>query len=232
MKKHDKFDFWYAVNNTEIIKMPNRSLETFGTTTLNYHLVTELMDVTDQVRIREGRMLANQPQILTPESYAESLLEGFGEEADKYVQWLKENENDIKILHYGYKLKQESFSEHIVTGDIKTVMERVRETVESRDDPLSAILIGVDDPWDVCLIKLFVEIMRASATTNLTELMRRNVLEDKRKSKQIHDEIENFFLAAGRNPALINKLGARLQETGLFSKYEDRFFSLVQANKK
>ena len=126
MQERDHLDFWYAVNNTEIVLMPQRHLETFGRTTLKYHLVSELMDVTDQVRIREGRMQANQPQIITPEAYAQTLLEGFGEEASKYIEWLKEHDQ-VRLLQYGYKLKQESFSEHVVTGDIKT--DRITITI-------------------------------------------------------------------------------------------------------
>lgn len=119
MQKRDHLNFWYAVNNTEIISTPDRHLETFGTTTLNYHLVSELMDVTNQVRVREGRMLAAQPQIITPQAYAETFMEGFGQEASRYIDWLREHEqeNNLHILQYGYSLKQESFSEHIITGD-------------------------------------------------------------------------------------------------------------------
>ena len=39
MEKRDPFDFWFAVNNTEIRLLPKRHLETFGSTVLNYHLV-------------------------------------------------------------------------------------------------------------------------------------------------------------------------------------------------
>ena len=40
----EEFDFWYAVNNTEIVRQPSGQLETFGTTVLNYFLLTEIMD--------------------------------------------------------------------------------------------------------------------------------------------------------------------------------------------
>ena len=29
----DEFDFWYAVNNTEVVRLPVNPLETFGATT-------------------------------------------------------------------------------------------------------------------------------------------------------------------------------------------------------
>ena len=36
-----EFDFWYAVNNTEVLEMPLGRLETFGSTLIHYRLVTE-----------------------------------------------------------------------------------------------------------------------------------------------------------------------------------------------
>ena len=38
------FDFWYASQNAEIVLPPSRKLETFGSTLINYHLVSELLD--------------------------------------------------------------------------------------------------------------------------------------------------------------------------------------------
>jgi hypothetical protein len=100
-------------------------------------------------------MHANPPQIVTPDSYAKVMLDGFGEEATRYVEWLREHEKDVHILQYGYSLRQESFSEHVVSDELKAVVDRVEQDVKGRDDPLSAIVVGVDDSWDVCLVKLF-----------------------------------------------------------------------------
>jgi len=38
MREHD---FHYALENTKVILPPQKRLETFGTTVLNYHLITE-----------------------------------------------------------------------------------------------------------------------------------------------------------------------------------------------
>ena len=233
MKNKDTFDFWYAVNNTEVVRMPQRHLETFGTTTLHYHLVSELMDATDQVRVREGRMQASQPKIITPEAYSKTFLEGFGEEARRYVDWLKEHEKEVRILQYGYTLKQESFSEHVVTDKIEAVIERVQADVGARNDPLSAIVRGVDDPWDVCLIKLFWEVIQDSAKTNIRQLQQHHLLENAGGvPRAVRREIEAAFLAASKNPGLIKNLGRQLQQYGLFEEYQDRFFALVKAGKE
>lgn len=233
MKKRSTFDFWYAVNNTEILLMPLRHLETFGTTVLNYHLVSELMDTVNQARVREGRMQASRPQIITPESYSKTILEGFGDEARQYVEWLREHEKDIRILQYGYSLKKEEFSEHIISDNMRTVAERVENEIREKGDPLSAVVIGVDEPWDVCLIKLFWEVIQKSAGTNIQELERRHMFDDAGGvPKGVRKEIEVAFLAASKNHSLITSLGKKLQDYGLFEEYQDRFFALIKASKK
>ena len=48
-------DFHYALENTRVILPPQKRLETFGTTVLNYHLITEEMDSVNRMRIQIGR---------------------------------------------------------------------------------------------------------------------------------------------------------------------------------
>ena len=232
MEEKRTFDFWYAVNNTEIVLAPARQLETFGSTVLNYHLVSELMDTVNQTRVREGRMKASKPQIITPQVYSESILEGFGDEARKYVDWLKEHEKEVRILQYGYTLKKEEFSEHIISDNIKTVTERVRNEVKQKGDPLSAIVIGVDEPWDVCLIKLFWEVIQNSAPKNIRDFEKQRLFDNVGGIPRIvRNEIEIAFLAASKDPSLTQTLNKKLQAYGLFEEYQDRFFALVKANK-
>ena len=233
MKPKTQFDFWYAVNNTEIVVMPASQLETFGTTNLNYHLVSELMDSTTQVRVREGRMQASQPEIITPAAYSQVLLEGFGEQAGKYIDWLKEHEKEVRVLQYGYRLKQESFSEHLISDNITTVVERVTAEVKQKADLCHAVIRGVDDPWDVCLVKLFHEVIQRSAKKNFTELSSRQMFEVvDGVPRGVRETIEAAFLAASRDSASIPRLAARLQRSGLFEQYQDRFFALVKASGK
>jgi hypothetical protein len=232
-KKRDAFDFWYAVNNTEIRVMPKHHLETFGTTTLRYHLVAEMMDTANQTRVREGRMLASRPQIITPEAYSQTVLDGFGDEARQYVDWLRTHEKEIRILQYGYTLRKELYNEHIVSESPKTVLDRVEKEVRDLSDPFCAVVMGVDDPWDVCLVKLFWEVIQSSATANLRELEKRRMFDDVGGvPRAVREEIEADFLAASRNAALIKPLAKKLQGYRLFDEYQDRFFALIRASKR
>ncbi len=228
MSADRKFDFHYAVENTFIILAPSGQLETFGNTIVNYSLVSESMDEVGVCRIRTGRMQLLKPQIIAPSDYSKMLLEGFGEEAQRYVEWLEKHNDDIHILRYGYTLKQEAFSEETVTGDFREVLERVKKDVEEKKDPYRAVVAGVDSPWDVCLVKLFWVMVRQSAKKNIMDMAKKHMF-DKRAaiSPEVHEEIERAFAAAGKDPSLVKDLGALLQRHKVFPMYEDRFFSLI-----
>jgi len=228
-KRPTQFDFWFAVNNTEIVMPPKRHLETFGNTIINYYLVSELMDAAGKVRVREGRMQALRPQIITPSAYSSTLLEGFGEQAQKYLEWLKEHEDSVRILRYGYTLKQEAFSEQVLTDTPEAVLERVAREAAAKNDPFAAVVKGVDDPWDVCLVRLFWAVIQNSAQANIRELHERRMFElQDGLPAGLRDEIEKGFLAASKDANLIKPLGKLLQDHGLFERFQDRFFDLIQ----
>lgn len=119
-----------------------------------------------------------------------------------------------------------------VTDSMANVVERVKTSVKDRNDPFAAIVTGVDEPWDVCLIKLFWEVIAKSAQPNITELENHKLFESiGGVPRGFRNDIERHFLAASRNPGLIKPLGRMLQQAGLFAEYQDRFFALVKASK-
>ncbi len=223
------FDFWYAVRNTEVVVPPRRHLETFGNTMINYVLVSELMDAVGQIRVREGRMQASRPQIVAPAAYSRMILEGFGEQAEKYLEWLREHEDDVHVLQYGYSLKQEAFSEEIINDGLESVLDRVKKDVAARDDPLSAVVKGVDKPWDVCLVRLFWLAIQNSVKVNFKEMAERKLFERHEGIPAgIREEIETAFTAAAADPRRTRDLGVLLQRHGLFEQFQDRFFALIK----
>jgi hypothetical protein len=163
------YDFLYAAEATRVLHAPTRALETFGNTCLNYHLLAELADHPGKIRVREGRLQASKPEIITPEQYVKDEFEGFGAEAREYYDFLKQNEDKFKILKYGYRLKQEAFSEQVVTDSMEAVAERVIAGVKSGNNPFDAVIQGVDDPWDVCLMRFFWLHTSASVPHNMQD---------------------------------------------------------------
>src|SRR5438067_12784961 len=117
-------DFDYALENTHVILAPEHQIATFGSTSFNFYLISELMDRVDQVRVRNGKIQAERPQILTPEHYSRLLLEGFGEKAQRYVDQLRERLRDIAVLRYGFQFRKTDVTEETLRDSIDAVSSR------------------------------------------------------------------------------------------------------------
>ena len=169
-------NFQYAIENTRVILAPQRRIETFGSTSFHFYLVTELMDSVNQIRVRDGKIHAERPQIVTPGNYAKLMLEGFGEKAQAFAEWMRSNSDRLAILKYGFQFRKTDIQENIVHSDMDDVIERVRRTVTESAEPLSAILQGVDDAWEVCLLKFTVDLIHQSAGGNLGDFRKRGLL--------------------------------------------------------
>ena len=175
MSSNPDFDRWYAAKSARFLVEPSHRLETFGNTLVNYHLVSELPDHPGKVRVREGRLEAHQPLVITPR-VAEVEMEGFGDEAKAYLEFLKENEKNLRILQYGYHLKSDNFSEQIVTDRLSVVTERVKDEVVASNDKFAAVVQCVDEPWDVALVELWLREVNRSAGGNIKELQQKGKL--------------------------------------------------------
>ena len=171
MSSNPDFDRWYAAKSARFLLEPSHRLETFGNTLVNYHLVSELADHPGKVRIREGRLEAHQPLVITPHLAAIE-TEGLGDEAKAYLEFLKENEKDLRILQYGYHLKSDNFSEQIVTDRLSVVTERVKSEVVASNDKFAAVVQCVDEPWDVALVELWLREVNRSARGNIDDLQK------------------------------------------------------------
>ena len=171
MSSNPDFDRWYAAKSARFLLEPSHRLETFGNTLVNYHLVSELPDHPGKVRVREGRLEAHQPLVITPQ-VSEIETEGLGDEAKAYLEFLKENEKDLRILQYGYHLKSDNFSEQIVTDRLSVVTERVKSEVLASNDKFAAVVQCVDEPWDVALVELWLREVNRSARGNIDDLQK------------------------------------------------------------
>jgi len=168
--------FHYAIENTHVFRAPTQRIDTFGNTTFRFFLVTELMDSVNQVRVRDGRLHAERPRIITPGYLEKQMLEGFGEKAHEFLGWLKDHERDLAILKYGFQFRKTDVTESLVHSPLKDVLGRLDEEVKQREDPLSTIIQGVDEGWEVCLLKFATDMIQSSAPENLGEWKRRGLL--------------------------------------------------------
>ncbi|PYJ10286.1 MAG: hypothetical protein DMF06_06880 [Verrucomicrobia bacterium] len=169
-------DFQYAIENTRVILAPERQIASFGSTSFRFYLISELMDQVNEVRVRDGRIHAERPQILTPEHYCRLLLEGFGEKAQKYVDQLREHTRNVSVLRYGFQFRKTDVTEHTVRDTMDAVIERTKRKVQQSEEPLSAVIQGVDDAWEVCLLKFTIDLIERSTGGNLGDFRRRGLV--------------------------------------------------------
>jgi hypothetical protein len=172
----NKENFDYAIENTQVILAPEQQIATFGSTSFNFYLITELMDRVDQVRVRNGKIHAERPQILTPEHYTRLLLEGFGEKAQHYVDQLRERMHNIAVLRYGFQFRKTDVTEETLRDSIDAVITRTKRNVENANEPLSAVIQGVDDAWEVCLLKFTIDMIERSSGGNLGDFRKRGLI--------------------------------------------------------
>ena len=100
-------------------------------------------------------------------------------------------------------------------------MDRVRADLQAKADPLSALVRGVDEPWEVCLLKLLVEVVRRSAPGNARDLRA-----DPDGSRH---EIEQAFRQAAGDRSRLAPLAQLLTRLSKLKDYEDRFYALVRS---
>jgi hypothetical protein len=169
-------DFHYAIENTRVILAPEQQIATFGSTSFRFYLISELMDQANEIRVRDGRIHAERPQILAPEHYWRILLEGFGEKAAQYAEVLRERTQKMAVLRYGFQFRKTEVVENRVRDSIDAVIERTRRQVQNSQEPLSAVIQGVDDAWEVCLLKFTIDLIERSSGENLGDFRRRGLV--------------------------------------------------------
>ncbi len=169
-------NFQYALENTEVILAPEGKIATFGQTSFRFYLISELMDQVNEVRVRDGRIHAERPRIMTAEHYSRLLLEGFGDQAERYIEQLRENEKKFAVVRYGFQFRKTDVVERTMRAPLETVVEQTRAQVERAAEPLSAIIQGVEDAWEVCLLKFTIDLIESSSGGNLGDFRRRGLL--------------------------------------------------------
>ena len=221
-----------AAARTEVIRAPRQLLLTFGVTTLDYYVITEpsyseVIPGPPEAVVRQGRVAAQRPTVVTP-GYM-SRLNGFGDDAYRYFGDLARQfgPNSPGLL---YSYSNEPGEMNIVEGTSRDVAERINSRLTSDDKALSAVIRGVDELWDVSLLKFIFEYTMASISANVDELGSRGLMSpDPRHGvprAAIH-HIETLFLRAepGDDPS---ELKRELDRWDLFDRYQDRFFGLFK----
>ena len=221
-----------AVRHTEILRLPKQTLATFGMTNIGYYLLTEPVyselekGVTETV-VREGRVVAERPRIVTP--YYLSQFEGFSPDAKRYLNMLiKKYGRNTPGLFYSYRNEPKGLT--IVADSITRVVDRINAEIDKHGDPLVTIIKGEDELWDVALLKFIYEMARNSVQSNLLQLQSRGLLDVDASGVPLDAKvrIEELFREVSKGEIEPSELKDELDRWGLFEEYQDRFFAIFQ----
>ena len=214
----------YAVEHTELIRPPEQRLATFGTTTIYYYLITEVAEGINAVR--EGNVFAERPRIVTP-AYLVN-VEGFSEQAREYIQMMaREHPNEPGVF---YRYKKEPNEMNVVSGPVNEVIAKLSAHIDKQRNPLSAIVKGVEELWDVSLLTFIYHLTTSSLSANIADLHRMGRLEIDAYGvpEDARNHIEELFRQVGNNISRASELVVELNRWGLFQEYQDRFFALFR----
>lgn len=222
-----------AAAQTEILRSPQQMLDTFGVTNIRYYLLSRPSYPTDPAQeetvIRAGRVIAERPRIVTP-GYL-SRLEGFSTDAQRYLEMLIERYgSDAPGILYSYQNSQPSLS--IVSGSISEVAARIDSDLEGKE-PLSTIIKGDDEFWDVSLLQFIYHFSARSAPFNLSQMHARHLLAVDPQGVPIGARlyIEQLFQQVTRGETDVASLKVELDRWGVFEEYQDRLFYLIRNRK-
>lgn len=174
--EHSPDSIQYAMETARLLHEPDRRIDTFGATRFKFTMLSEPMDSVGQVRIRQGEMEAQKPQIIRPEAMSGIELDGFQEKANEFLDWLKKNKLEPVFFQYGFVFKRSHVTEGLLNENMLTVRERVLNDVKSTGDPMLAVMEGVDDAWEVCLLKFAMDMIGKSADINVFDFKRKGLL--------------------------------------------------------
>jgi hypothetical protein len=222
----------YAISHTEVLRPPRQALSTFGTTNIYYYLLTEpsykeIMRGEEETVVREGRVRAEKPKVVTP--YYLFNVEGFSDHARRYLEMVaKEYGPHTPGLFYGYKNEPKELN--IVSSDMDSVVRKLADKIDKEGDQLATIIKGVDELWDVSLLKFIFDMTRYSLNSNVYELGRRGLLniDSKGIPRDARETIERLFAYVEKGELDPSTLKVELDRWGLFEEYEDRFLRLFK----
>jgi hypothetical protein len=220
-----------AVMNTQIVRAPKQSLSTFGTTNVYYYLVAEAaandIDRGSETVIREGRVIAERPRIVTP--YYLSRVQGFSPEAKKYFEMLINSlDSNSPGLFYAYRNEPKELN--IVSENLPAVLARLNTQIDQKGDQLTSIIKGEDMLWDVSILKFIYEITQRSVGDNVRQLNQRGLLNIDASGlpADARLRIQALFDLVKKGELEPSELKSELDRWGVFEEYQDTFFNLFQ----
>ena len=101
-------------------------------------------------------------------------FEGFGDDAERFHQWLQEH--GAKIAFLNYQFKRGEVREELLHDSLDAVRERVLDDARRMGNPMQVVIEGVDDAWEISLLRFIFEIVGKSSEINAFDFKRKGLL--------------------------------------------------------
>ncbi|MGM0603362.1 MAG: hypothetical protein ACQESS_08625 [Bacillota bacterium] len=243
MKDREKIK--YVLDNTEILVEPEDLISTSKKTTLHYFVLTEpyylgeFPEEGPETKVREGKITWEKPKLLTPDYMIN--MDGFSNEAKKAMQMIARDNPDLAGLMYKMNYRKESISTFTVSKNVENCSREIEEDMKDDEDSLVVIIQGVDELWDVSLMKFIQGLMIKSAyKSQMPYYEEKGYLSTDEKGYSVvtrnleglpiaaSEEIEKLFKRVKKGDEDPSKLKQELDRWGVFKSYQDRFFALFK----
>jgi hypothetical protein len=109
-------------------------------------------------------------------------------------------------------------------------VDKLNAEIDNRGEPLTSIIKGEDELWDVSLMQFIYEITGSSVQNNLRQMGARGLLniDSSGIPTDARVKIEELFRMAYAGECEPRELKDELDRWGLFEDYEDRFLALFK----
>ena len=186
-----------------------------------------------QELLKEGAIIIRRGDgtFVNPATHTQMLLklEGFSSEARRYFEMLTSKHGpNVAGLFYSYRNEPKELN--IVSDGLPAVVDRLNAEIDKRGEPLTSIIKGEDQLWDVSLMRFIYEITGSSVQNNLRQMGARGLLDVDANGVTVdtRNRIEDLFKGVLKGEREPKELKDELDRWGLFEEYEDRFFALFR----
>ncbi|MFW5999727.1 MAG: hypothetical protein ACOCQC_03585 [Halanaerobiaceae bacterium] len=235
----------HALEETEVLYEPQELISTSEKTTLHYYVLAEpvYLEVYEnegpETKIREGEITWDRPKLLTPGYMLE--MDGFSEDARRAFELLARENPDMAGLMYKMRYRKETKNTMTVSSDIEGASEKILGNMLEKEGRLNVIIKGLDELWDVSLMK-FVQglVVKSAYKSQMPHYTERGYLTvDENGSPVVtrnleglplaaREEIEEMFARVKKGEIEPVKLKKELDRWGVYRAYEDRFLNLFR----
>lgn len=177
--------------------------------------------------MREGIVISERPQILTPDSLQER-FSGFGEDSEAFSEWIQNQYRDVlRALEYNFKNQNPNAS--VISENAHETALKIRDDVNKRDINQAAVIECPDGGWSLALMQFTLQEAARAFPTNVRDFEQHDLFDPGgNENRRQHHEVESLFQKATETRDARHVLGMKLREYGLFDEYEDRFLALFR----